>query len=600
MRRLFLSVVVFVLLGVAGSTARAQESCANLQSQLQTLRSSGGAGSQWDSFIQQRMQQLGCFGGGYQGQNVCPNGGTCRSDQTCCGSYCCNEGHYCSRYGCTPQGASDCGGWYCNPGLTCSRAYNKCTPAGRVDCGNWNCSPGQRCGSSHNSCLSEGDSDCGSYTCRSGYKCSSAGCISDEAVDCGNKTYCNAGTKCSRSGKKCLQPDEVDCGSYSCNAGWKCGSANSCLQRDAIDCGGGRSCPSGHVCLRGGAECLTRSEIAEREAAEKRRKEEEIAERKRVASERAAEERRRVEQEKEAARQRAAEAKRLEQERLNAQARQKLEEQLRLNAQKQRQAELQLAAKQKQQELQARAGTSQDGCAYQKIVAISEGRNPDSVVCAATPARQPTIQAAPAPAVPNKQLQYLQQNAVKLQPPAPATEQRTISLQPESVAAPVFPVCSTFNDPTLAKGGCPPPQAKQPGVVSQETSRTDTKASDIDAEKKATPEEQAAEDAKQEKEMKDNANAKIIGALCQTEDKEECWTPVLWWKGCTYIDVSQTAQIATPDTGQWCQKSTRKWMYVRSILGQPKCSPGEWITQEKVCQPKSYTPQKSMVYPVFK
>jgi hypothetical protein len=50
--------------------ARAQESCANLQQQLAIMRSSGGAGSQWDTWVQQRMQQLGCFGG--QQQTIAP------------------------------------------------------------------------------------------------------------------------------------------------------------------------------------------------------------------------------------------------------------------------------------------------------------------------------------------------------------------------------------------------------------------------------------------------------------------------------------------------------------------------------------------------
>jgi hypothetical protein len=50
--------------------AHAQESCANLQNQAQVLRSHGGAGDPWDTFIQQKMQQLGCFGG--QQQTIAP------------------------------------------------------------------------------------------------------------------------------------------------------------------------------------------------------------------------------------------------------------------------------------------------------------------------------------------------------------------------------------------------------------------------------------------------------------------------------------------------------------------------------------------------
>lgn len=51
----------------------------------------------------------------------CPNGGTCKLDQTCCGSWCCGAGATCSRSGtCLPQGAVDCGGGqHCNAGTVC-------------------------------------------------------------------------------------------------------------------------------------------------------------------------------------------------------------------------------------------------------------------------------------------------------------------------------------------------------------------------------------------------------------------------------------------------------------------------------------------------
>jgi Domain of unknown function (DUF4189) len=104
---------------------------------------------------------------------------------------------------------------------------------------------------------------CGNHTCTAGNKCSmGGGCIPVDAVDCGaNKGYCAAGQKCSRDGKACLA--------------W-----------DAVDCGGGKSCPVGHLCIKGGVECLTPMQISEREAAERRRKEEEAARLKREAEER--------------------------------------------------------------------------------------------------------------------------------------------------------------------------------------------------------------------------------------------------------------------------------------------------------------------------
>jgi len=329
-----LSFLIVLLLSLTASgTGQAQESCANLQNQLQTLRSSGGAGSSWETFIYQRMQQLGCFGGQQYQPNVnrCPNGATCRLDQTCCGNWCCGQGQYCSHYGCTPVGAVECGGWYCNPGSKCSYMHNKCLPADRVDCGSYNCEPGYYCGS-HNSCLREG------------------------SVDCGNGASCEAGHKCSRDGKHCLSLDAVDCGSYNCNAEYKCGSGNTCLPRDYVDCGGGKSCPAGHLCIRDGAECLTRAEIAERQEAERRRKAEEIAERKREAEERAAAERLRIEQEREAAslkeevRREEAQRKKEEAERLRAE-RKIQEDAARLAAQRKKEEEI---ARHKQEEEERR------------------------------------------------------------------------------------------------------------------------------------------------------------------------------------------------------------------------------------------------------
>ena len=218
--------------------------------------------------------QIVCNGGSnYRSNgNVCPNGGTCPSDQTCCGNLCCNQGHYCSKYGCTPNGAVECGSWYCNPGSKCSQMHNKCVPGGKVDCGEYFCEPGQRCASSHRACLDFGDVDCGAHSCRSGYYCgSSNSCLADGSADCGNGTSCPTGRKCSRDAKRCLSTDAVDCGSYSCNAGSKCGSGNSCLHRDWVDCGGGKSCAPGQVCVNGGSECLTSAQIADRKAAEEKK-----------------------------------------------------------------------------------------------------------------------------------------------------------------------------------------------------------------------------------------------------------------------------------------------------------------------------------------
>jgi hypothetical protein len=174
-----------------------------------------------------------------------------------CGDMCCGSGNYCSKYGCIQRGSIECGDWSCPPGNQCSRMHSRCIPAGQVDCGTYYCSPGNKCGSNNN-------------------------CIPEDAADCGSgKGYCTDGKKCSRDGKRCLVADAVDCGASSCNAGQKCGSGNQCLARTDVDCGGGKSCREGTLCVRGGAECLTRQEIADRAAAEKKKRDDEFAERKR-------------------------------------------------------------------------------------------------------------------------------------------------------------------------------------------------------------------------------------------------------------------------------------------------------------------------------
>lgn len=274
-------------------SARAQESCANLQYQLQILRGSGGGGSQWEAFAIQRMHELGCFG---------PR---CPGNTVECGNACCNEGFYCSKYGCTPHGAVDCGTGYCNPGQKCSRG-GSCIPEDRVDCGTFNCPEGTTCARGHRACLAADDTDCNGYHCGAGKKCASGrSCIPEDNVDCGinSKISCRPGSKCSRDGKRCLDQDAVDCGSYSCRSGSKCGSKSSCLSKDAVDCGNGKSCEAGYLCVRGGTACQTPQQIAEERAAEKRRKEEETARKKREAEERKAAEARRIAEQREAARQ---------------------------------------------------------------------------------------------------------------------------------------------------------------------------------------------------------------------------------------------------------------------------------------------------------
>lgn len=135
----------------------------------------------------------------------CGNGSSCPLGTTCCGTMCCGADHYCSRYGCTPQGARDCGNFYCNPGQKCALNGRGCYPEHVVDCGDYSCEPGLRCAASHRACLNYSDTDCGGYHCSAGQKCSSGrSCIPKDNMDCGAKSQisCDRGRKCSRDGKR--------------------------------------------------------------------------------------------------------------------------------------------------------------------------------------------------------------------------------------------------------------------------------------------------------------------------------------------------------------------------------------------------------------
>ncbi len=261
----------------------------------------------------------GSLAGLYSGCPSQPQQAACPAGYEQCGEMCCGPGNYCSTYGCIQRGSVECGGYYCNPGMKCALNHTGCYPADVVDCGNYSCQPGNVCGS-RRTCLPQG------------------------AVDCGSGTSCQAGLKCSRDGKRCLAADAIDCGSYNCSSGQKCGSGNKCLARTDVDCGGGKSCPADHLCIRGGAECLTKQEIADRAAAEKQRKEEEIAEKKRVEEERKAEILRKEEERK-------AEIARKKQEEIEAKQRAEEAKRLAAEAEAKRKAD---EAAQREAELQAR------------------------------------------------------------------------------------------------------------------------------------------------------------------------------------------------------------------------------------------------------
>jgi len=148
-------ILVFAAICCCVNTSFAQDSCSNLQQQLQVLRSSNGAGSNWDSYIVNQMNQLGCFG----------------------------------RRSSVPSGSQDCGnGHYCNPGYQCASG-NSCIPANSVDCG-------------------------GGRNCTAGNRCTATGCIPNNipaySVCADEHTYCNNNSHCvtSNSRFQCLTQTE--------------------------------------------------------------------------------------------------------------------------------------------------------------------------------------------------------------------------------------------------------------------------------------------------------------------------------------------------------------------------------------------------------
>lgn len=197
----------------------------------------------------------------------------------------CADGSFASIYGCAPSqqpqqtaprppvGDHCSNGGTCPVGQRCGIIPGYCIPNGMVDCGHYMCQQGSFCGSG-NACLAQGSDDCGGgKSCGPGTKCSRSRtmCLAEGSIDCGSYT-CPSGSKCARERKACLAVNAVDCGSFDCNAGSKCGSGNQCLAQTAIDCGGGKSCSAGNVCVKGGEECLTPQQVAQRAEDEKKRK----------------------------------------------------------------------------------------------------------------------------------------------------------------------------------------------------------------------------------------------------------------------------------------------------------------------------------------
>lgn len=98
--------------------------------------------------------------------------------------------------------------------------------------------------------------NCGNYSCRAGFSCGSANsCLTIGSDDCGSGRSCPVGSSCSRDSQHCVPAGGTDCGSFTCGAGSKCPKRGaSCLSNDAVDCGTficstGSKCGSGNRCF---------------------------------------------------------------------------------------------------------------------------------------------------------------------------------------------------------------------------------------------------------------------------------------------------------------------------------------------------------------
>lgn len=453
--------------------------------------------------------------------------------------------------------------------------------------------------------------NCGTHSCRAGSSCGSRNtCLPNGSNDCGNGQSCPGNKKCSRSGEKCLPQDTVDCGAFFCNAGSKCGSGNNCLAQNAVDCGGGRSCSAGTLCVRGGAECLTSQELTERAAAEKQKKEDEIAERKRQLEAKKEAERKRIEEQQEAAR-------RKEEERKQDIARRN-EEQQRLLAEKKKQnEEARQLAKKKQEEEAARKlanmqakqkaelEAKQKAEETKRLAAEAEAKRKTDAIAAAKAAKQQrvakqcatAIEIIDAIAVGKQPLPECKggSNAMSVQTgsPSSAVPQNGVVLNPnlkdiqslpqlpaqvpaaQQSAPPALPGsplgCSTFSNPT------PCPRA---GPASPNTP-TNTGASnppDLKEEKQTNPfsrqptQDELAKDAADER--KKAAAAPIRYPVIETED--DC--------GGIFTSSPRKLECSLQGGGIYCMRKTttkycEKGLFARNV----NCTTPE-TTTEAICK----------------
>ncbi len=412
----------------------------------------------------------------------------------------------------------------------------------------------------------------GGYTCvcPDGSLAGINGCSGGSQPPQQQGNYCPSGGICA-FGTTC-------CGNLCCNQSSKCSPSGGCIPQEANDCGDGHWCNAGTQCWRapsnigsirqGELKCVTPSQAGDLERA---LIEQLQAERqKKIAEE---EERRRNEE------QRRVEAKRKEIETQQADARQKLDksalaqkqasQQLQKSADQQRQAELKRLQALRDEQL-SRPAVAGESCDARKISAIALGNDPNKVVCSssAPSASQPSPQKTLTPQEKAwaDQLDYLKRNAVRLQP-----EVRKVAA-PSLPVSPAGPgVCSTFP-------GARCPTAEE--AATEEARRAEEQRKEAarlaEEEQRTRGEWQKAEQKRQEeaaaKEEGRQREAARTAPYTETEPFEDCgaFPPAL--------ELTRKNECGAQGGGMYCTRGSRSRTctprYIVWVKAKPDC--GAW------------------------
>lgn len=420
---------------------------------------------------------------------------------------------------------------------------------------------------------------------------------------------CPPGTYCSSMPGRCVPDGRIDCGNYNCGIDQKCASDQrypGCLAADAVECGRGRSCSGGTSCWfapmdiagipKGELRCVTaeRSSHLQQQVVEERERRKELERQKR--EEETAQKKKAEEEKRQAARRKEEEkAKAAAEAKLKATApgRQKVSDILAKEQERLRAEELKKTPAQKQREMQqflAEYGPRSPNCKLMEIgygaeagkaCALKELQPPSRTSSSVPPivpsnsddvrkqleaiARaesaskgEPTTERVTRPMNPitQEQLNYLRQNAASLQP-----EQRRLPTQDS--LGPSWDRhsgdCSTFPNPNLPRGGCPPPPTQeQAAEAAKRQKQIAEEAEKADAQRIAREQEAVAKARAEEKRKEDEARAKIY----QTRD----------------VDDSDCRGMAVPDPARY------SWCGARGQAGLRRC---EIIIVVKSCEKRT-------------